>query len=202
MCRRRGEATRETQQACMNRGDATQASKAQQAADDADASLDEGLAPVLEAWAHASTDASLVDADAAACHAVHPPTGGSTPPFLTWAAVFARYASCRVEAARARPPAPVNGGGRDASADDVEDTDRRERLQTACAVGRGRLRRLWLGRVRFARTASELLALQNENDGVIVDATLEEAGCSSPSPERWWRTTTTRARRRKCLWLS
>ena len=61
-------ATRETQQACMNRGDATQASKAQQAADDADASLDEGLAPVLEAWAHASTDASLVDAGHAAVH--------------------------------------------------------------------------------------------------------------------------------------
>ena len=122
----------------MNRGDATQASKAQQAADDADASLDEGLAPVLEAWAHASTDASLVDADAAACHASTPSNGWLHAAVSdVGAAVFARYASCRVEAARAQAAcALLNGGRRGRSADDVEDTDRRERLQTACAVGR------------------------------------------------------------------
>ena len=131
-------ATRETQQACMNRGDATQASKAQQASDDADASLDEGLAPVLEAWAHASTDASLVDADAAACHASTPSNGWLHAAVSdVGAAVFARYASCRVEAARAQAAcALLTEADEDASADDVEDSDRRERLQTACAVGR------------------------------------------------------------------
>ena len=89
----------------MNRGDATQASKAQQASDDADASLDEGLAPVLEAWAHASTDASLVDADAAACHASTPSNGWLHAAVSdVGAAVFARYASFPVVAARG--PAP------------------------------------------------------------------------------------------------
>jgi hypothetical protein len=162
----------------MNRGDATQASKAQQAADDADASLDEGLAPVLEAWAHASTDASLVDADAAACHASTPSNGWLHAAVSdVGAAVFARYASCRVEAARAQAAcALLTEADEDASADDVEDTDRRERLQTACAVGRRGVSAAcgWVASA-LQDCAPKLLALRNENDGVVVDATLEEA---------------------------
>ena len=34
--------------------------------------------------------------------------------------------------------------------------------------------------------------LRNENDPVVVDATLEEARVLVATPERWWRTTTTR----------
>ena len=173
-------ATRETQRACVNRSDAAQIAAAQQAADDADDALDEGLAPVLEAWAHACTDASLVDADAAACRAASNSSGSQwlhAAVADVGAAVFARYASCRVEAARAQAACAIlTEADEDASADDVEDSNARERLQTACAVGRRGVKAACGGIAHaLQQCAPKLAHLENESDGVVVDATLEEA---------------------------
>ncbi|KAH8054729.1 hypothetical protein JL722_8676 [Aureococcus anophagefferens] len=81
--------------------------RAAAAADDADAALDEGLAPLLEAWALVAGDEAVVLYDAAA------EGSNAQPPWLhavvaeVGASVFGRYARCRVEAARAQAAAGV-----------------------------------------------------------------------------------------------
>ena len=67
----------------------------------------------------------------------------------------------------------------------------------------GRLRRLRLGRVGFDKTAHRsYLHYKMKMILLLLMRRWRKLEYSSPSPERWWRTTTTPARRRKCLWLS
>ncbi|KAH8047733.1 hypothetical protein JL720_16009 [Aureococcus anophagefferens] len=140
--------------------------RAAAAADDADAALDEGLAPLLEAWALVAGDEAVVLYDAAAAEG-----SNARPPWLhavvaeVGASVFGRYARCRVEAARAQAAAGVLGElEEDASADDVAAGDARERLETAAAVGRRHV-------AASCRALDELLTTALERVGALGAAT-------------------------------
>ena len=151
--------------------------RAAAAADDADAALDEGLAPLLEAWALVAGDEAVVLYDAAAAEG-----SNAQPPWLhavvaeVGASVFGRYARCRVEAARAQAAAGVLGElEEDASADDVAAGDARERLETAAAVGRRHVAASCRALDELLTTALERVgALGAATDALEVDATLEE----------------------------